>query len=706
VRTVPDHRPSTPEPRVPDPLAVRHPPMNVLVTGASGFIGQALVPRLVRAGHTVRALARRPESIAAAPGVEPAAGDMTDHASLERAAQGVDAIVHLACATGVTHERQVRAVNVEGTQALLDAAQRHGVRRFVFVSTISATRERMGSYGRTKKEGEAMVAHAGLDWVTVRPSLVYGAAPVGLFATLAAYLRSLPVVPVIGDGRIELDPIHIDDVCEVIVQCLTRTDVIGKTYDLLGPDRVTFDEFLARLARELGIRKPVVHIPGGVALMMASVLGVISRRPPVSVDNVLGMTSPARVDKAPAQRDFAIAWTPLAEGLQAFGRLVREGAAGDGGRSVVVTSSSAGGLAPAHADNGSVRWPAGTAPQPLRPVRAAVVGLGKMGVAHTAVLSMIPNCEVVGLADHHAPLGKTVRGMGYEAPFFSTAEKMLAVTRPDAVFVCTQQDAHQPIAKLAIEAGAAVFVEKPLAHTLAAAESLAALSAGSGLPISCGYTLAYLPVFARAREAVAAIGELRQARSSMNLSQVFGPRQGWMYNPARSGGGVVANISSHLLFLLEWYLGTPVEVRATWKKLYGAVEDELHAMMTLPGGAEVGFDSSWSVPGYPLSAVVIEMDGENGKLLVSNDALELDLHAPRAGWPAGHTLERHADLPQPGRFDVNGDGYYLEDAWFLAWATGGPAPPTTVEAALRVQRVMDALYRSAASEGAAVQVGG
>ena len=345
------------------------------------------------------------------------------------------------------------------------------------------------------------------------------------------------------------------------------------------------------------------------------------------------------------------------------------------------------------------------APRLLRPLRVAVIGLGKMGVAHTAVLSMIPGCEVVGLADHHAPLGRSVRGMGYQAPFFTSAEKMLTATRPDAVLVCTQQDAHLPIAKVALEAGAAVFVEKPLAHTLADAEALAALSARTGLPVSCGYTLAYLPVFARARDAVPAIGTLRQARSSMYLSQVFGPRQGWMYDAARSGGGVVANISSHLLFLLEWYLGTPVEVRANWKKLYGTVEDELHAMMTLASGAEVGFDSSWSVPGYPLSAVVMELDGDNGKLLVSNDAFELDLNEGRDGWPAGHTRTRHAELPQPARFDVNGDGYYLEDAAFLCWATGGPAPPTTVDAALRVQRVMDALYRSAAADGEAVRVG-
>jgi predicted dehydrogenase/nucleoside-diphosphate-sugar epimerase len=663
--------------------------MNVLVTGASGFIGEALIRRLALDGHDVRAFARRAESVAAGPRIHPVAGDMLDADSLDRAATGMDAIVHLACATGVADEKLVQAVNVDGTRALLDAAQRHGVRRFVFVSTISATRERMGPYGRTKKEGEAMVAHSGLEWVTVRPSLVYGSAPIGLFASLAAYLQSLPVVPVIGDGRIELDPIHVDDVCEVIAQCVTRKDVVGKTYDLLGPDRVTFDEFLARLSGELGIRKPSVHIPGGIALMMASALGVVSKRPPVSVDNVLGMTSPAQVDRAPVQRDFMVRWTPLSDGLKTFAR-ARAGRPASNGHAPRPTAP---GL-----------WPGTVAPGPLKPVRVGVVGLGKMGVAHTAVLSMIPGCEVVGLADHHAPLGKSVKGMGYRAPFFASAEKMLAATRPDAVFVCTQQNAHLPVARAAIEAGAAVFVEKPLAHTLADAEALARLSSASGLPISCGYTLAYLPVFARAKTAVAAIGELKQARSSMYLSQVFSARQGWMYDPARSGGGVVANISSHLLFLLEWYLGTPVEVTASAKRLYGVVEDELHGMMRLANGASVGFESSWSVPGYPLSAVVIEMEGENGKLLISNDGIELDLIAPRGVWPAGHTRERPAELPQPARFDVNGDGYYLEDASFLAWVTGGAAPPTTVDAALRVQRVMDALYRSAAANGAATKV--
>jgi len=292
--------------------------MMVLVTGASGFIGRRLSHRLVARGHEVRALVRRGEGGASLPGADLVVGDVRDPAALDRAASGAEAVVHLACATGVARERVVREVNVEGTRRLLEAAVRRGARRFVFVSSVSAVRERMGPYGRTKREGEFLVSASALEWVILRPSLVYGPGPQGLFAHLARSLRALPLIPVIGDGKIELDPVHVDDVCEVIVQCLERADVTRKTYDVLGPDRVTFDQLLLRIAARQGIRKPLVHVPGLLALAVAGALGSFMERPPLTVDNVLGMTFPARVDGTPARRDFAVSWTSLDAGLESL----------------------------------------------------------------------------------------------------------------------------------------------------------------------------------------------------------------------------------------------------------------------------------------------------------------------------------------------------------------------------------------------------
>jgi nucleoside-diphosphate-sugar epimerase len=480
--------------------------MKILVTGAAGFIGVRLVHRLLNDGHEVVALVRTPrgELKLPRPGLSVVRGDMTDRDSLERAVQGCRVVVHLANATAVTDWDRARAINVGGTRSLLEAAKRAGVERVIFTSTLSALREQRGPYGQTKLEAEVAVRQSGLPFVILRPSLVYGAHGIGLVANLAAYLRGLPVVPVIGDGRIELDPIHLNDVNEIVVQCLTRDDVLGKAYDLLGPDRVTFDQFLDRLSAEIGVKKPYVHLPGGPMLLAARVATRLLAKPPITEDNVLGLTSPARIDRESAFRDFPIRWTKLDEGLR---DVLEEPDPGDEG----APAAGRAGLPVAPGMHAMAR--------PSRPVRVAVVGLGKLGLAHTAVLSMVPGVRLVGVNDALPAGGKNLRGMGYLAPFYPTLAGLLAEAKPDAVWVCTPPHAHEPVARQCVEAGAAVFVEKPLAHSVESAERLAELARRPGARVACGYTLAFWPSFAAARHAVAsgAIGEVREGRSCMFL---------------------------------------------------------------------------------------------------------------------------------------------------------------------------------------------
>jgi NADH dehydrogenase len=293
--------------------------MRVLVTGASGLVGRRLVPRLLREGMAVTVFVRTPGAFAASgDGLTVTAGTVEDRPAVERAVAGCDAVVHLANASGVVDEAQVRAVNVTGTEHVLAAARAAGARRIVFTSTISATRERLGPYGRSKRLAEERVRAAGIPFVILRPSLVYGGGETGLVSTLARHLRALPVMPVIGDGRIALDPVHLDDLCDVIAACLARDDVLGRTYDVLGPDRVTLDDFLRRLGGVLGVRRPLLHLPARPSLLLARLLAGVMANPPITVDNVLGLTSPARVDRQATLRDFPIAWTPLDVGLRAL----------------------------------------------------------------------------------------------------------------------------------------------------------------------------------------------------------------------------------------------------------------------------------------------------------------------------------------------------------------------------------------------------
>lgn len=292
--------------------------MRVLVTGASGLVGRQLIPRLLRGGMAVTAFVRTtgPLGDVAGEGLTVTTGDIEDRASVERATLGCAAVVHLANASGVIDEAQVHRVNVGGTEHVLAAARAAGARRVVFTSTISAMRQRLGPYGRSKLLAEERVRAAGIPFVILRPSLVYGARDAGLVASLARHLCSLPIMPVIGDGRIEIDPLHLDDLCAVIEACLVRDDVLGRTYDVVGPDRVTLDDFLHALGGVLGVRRPLLHLPARPSLLLARLLGTLMVHPPLTVDNVLGLTSPARVDREAAARDFPIAWTPLAVGLR------------------------------------------------------------------------------------------------------------------------------------------------------------------------------------------------------------------------------------------------------------------------------------------------------------------------------------------------------------------------------------------------------
>jgi nucleoside-diphosphate-sugar epimerase len=291
--------------------------MRVLVTGATGFIGRHLVARLAAAGDDVVALVRAAGTPPRGP-VRVVTGSLTERDAVRAATAACDAVVHLANASGVTDERVAHAVNVDGTALLLEAARDAGVGRVVFTSSISARRARMGPYGRTKRAAEDLVRASGVPSVILRPSLVYGDLDAGLVATLVRHLRSLPVVPVVGDGTIALDPVHVDDVCDIVAECLRRDDVLGRTFDVLGPERVTFDDLLRRLGAALGVRPRLVHVPAGAASVAARVLGLVLAKPPLTLDHVTGLTSPAILDGEPASRVFRIRATPLADGLRAM----------------------------------------------------------------------------------------------------------------------------------------------------------------------------------------------------------------------------------------------------------------------------------------------------------------------------------------------------------------------------------------------------
>jgi uncharacterized protein YbjT (DUF2867 family) len=244
----------------------------ILVTGGSGFVGGHVVHELRARNLQVRCLVRdlRKGSKLAALGCELVQGDVTDPASLRRAVDGADTVIHLV-AIRQGRERDFQRIMVDGTRDLLAAAKDAGVGRFVHMSALGTSEQTkdLVPYYRAKWELEQLVGAAGIPYVIFRPSFVFGRDG-GILPTFAKLARYSPVTPITGSGKQRIQPIWADDVATFFADGASRDDVTGKTYELGGPDVVTWDELWTRLKRALGLRRPSVHVP--MAVMRANAL--------------------------------------------------------------------------------------------------------------------------------------------------------------------------------------------------------------------------------------------------------------------------------------------------------------------------------------------------------------------------------------------------------------------------------------------------
>jgi uncharacterized protein YbjT (DUF2867 family) len=246
----------------------------ILVTGGSGFVGPKVVQALRERGLPVRCLVRSTSSGSAqalgSAGVELVQGDMTDAASLRRAVEGCEAVVHLVAIRQGSKE-QFERVMEQGTRDLVAAARDAGAGRFVLMSALGTTEETKDvlPYYHAKWDQEQTVTSSGIEHVIFRPSFIFGHDG-GILSTFKRLAKLAPVTPVIGSGKQRIQPIWVDDVAAYFAAAVDRPEAVGRIFELGGPDVVTWNEFWERLKRALRVRRPTMHVP--VGLMRANAL--------------------------------------------------------------------------------------------------------------------------------------------------------------------------------------------------------------------------------------------------------------------------------------------------------------------------------------------------------------------------------------------------------------------------------------------------
>ncbi|GAB4388352.1 MAG: NAD(P)H-binding protein [Thermodesulfovibrionales bacterium] len=240
----------------------------LFIAGSTGFIGKNLLEALREKGLKARCLVRSGEKARAVEemGFEAALGDITDAESLKGALDGVKTAVHL---VGIIAERggqTFEKVHVEGTRNLVAEAKSAGVGRFFYQSALGADLGSWAKYHRTKAEAEEIVKASGIPWTIFRPSLVVGEGD-GFTTRIQEMIRLAPVIPVPGDGKARFQPIYVGDWVKCFLKAMDDPGAEGRTYELGGPEHITYNEIVKAVSAAMGRSKALFHFPAGLALV-------------------------------------------------------------------------------------------------------------------------------------------------------------------------------------------------------------------------------------------------------------------------------------------------------------------------------------------------------------------------------------------------------------------------------------------------------
>lgn len=325
-------------------------------------------------------------------------------------------------------------------------------------------------------------------------------------------------------------------------------------------------------------------------------------------------------------------------------------------------------------------------PDPTTRDRIIVAGLGRAGLDYACAIALHPSAELVGFVEARSDLRRFARGIGFQAPAEARLGRWLEKRAADTLFVCGPAAEAAELVEQGAGAGLAVLVHGLAAMPRDVVDRIEKALASTQRPVAAGSAVLFQPTFSRARRTGALSAErLQQVRASASVSRVFSPL-------AEPGRDVLDFLLADLLLLLDASFGPIVAVQATGQRLYGDWIDECQVEARFGHGLVAKIEASWSVPDYPGVAMVIEGSGPEGRVIVSDDALEMDLASMQGRVVA-------ASEPPVARSE-GGDAPGVVEGWLRA--LGGDersAEALSLPRAVRVARVVEAVRRSIAADG-------
>jgi predicted dehydrogenase len=328
-------------------------------------------------------------------------------------------------------------------------------------------------------------------------------------------------------------------------------------------------------------------------------------------------------------------------------------------------------------------------------IRVGVIGLGKMGIAHMAILNALGGVHVRAVAENKKIIVNGIRSVLPKVAVYDRFEEMLDRENLDAVYIASPTSLHVKTAEECLARGLDFFVEKPLGVTGRETGHLPAIARDRNVISMVGYCKHFVETFERAKEVLGSgvLGKPVYFTSFMYVSQLFRGGAGWRYKKEASGGGVMNILATHLVDVLLWLFGPVTSVTCSIKSQYSVeVEDFAHSYLTFSSGLEGPLDSSWSVRNYRLPEIKVEVQCENGMLAVTEDYIKYVSDSENT-----FHVQHKQDLFRGVEICVGGAEYAREDMYFIDCVRKREGSSLDLAYGHEVQRVTDGMYESARS---------
>ena len=260
--------------------------MKIAVTGGTGFVGRNLVNRLLLGNHDITVLANRQSANELFSGkVKTVSGSVHNVSDLIPAFQGSQVVYHLVGIIAQTRKSTFEKTVAEGTKNVIVACRQAGVKKIIYLSSLGTSSESLSAYHKTKYVAEQSVINSGLEWVIFRSSIIYGEGD-GFLTIMSKVIRMLPFVPIFGDGKYKLQPIHIDDLTEALAQAAVDSRAVGQIIDLGGPEQLEYVQVINYIKKALRKKRLNFHIPFGVIKPVAALMELILKPAPLTRDQL------------------------------------------------------------------------------------------------------------------------------------------------------------------------------------------------------------------------------------------------------------------------------------------------------------------------------------------------------------------------------------------------------------------------------------